>query len=67
MPTARSVHGIANGRWEHPEPRLPKALTLARIGVAKVLKTLSDRLVEAPEVARMERAEIQSDSRHAAE
>ena len=67
MHTSQSVHGIANGRWEHSEPRLPKVLAHARIGVAKALKTLSERLVESVEVARTLHVESDEEQSHAAE
>jgi hypothetical protein len=43
MPTSQSVRGIVNGHWEPSPPQPPRALTVVRTGVAKLLKKLSDR------------------------
>jgi hypothetical protein len=67
MPTAQSVHGIANGRWEPTPPRSSKAVTVARIGVAKILKNLSDRLAGPAELAREEQPANENHGRAAAE
>jgi hypothetical protein len=67
MPTARSVHGIANGRWEPTPPRSARVINGARVGVAKVLKKLSDSLADPAEMAEAERTRRESERAVAAE
>jgi hypothetical protein len=67
MPTAHSMHGIANGRWEPTPPRSARVVNVARVGVAKVLKKLSDSLADPAEIAEAERARHESERPVAAE
>ncbi|HTA93020.1 MAG TPA: hypothetical protein VK745_25755 [Polyangiaceae bacterium] len=67
MHTLQRMHGIANGRWEPTPPRSARALSVARIGVAKVLKKLSDSLADPEELAAEEQAEHERERPVAAE
>jgi hypothetical protein len=67
MPTAQSMHGIANGRWEPTPPRSARVISVARVGVAKALKKLSDSLADPAEIAEAEHARRESERPVAAE
>jgi len=61
------MHGIANGRWERTPPRSARVISVARVGVAKVLKRLSDSLADPAEIAEAEHARHVSERPVAAE